>query len=84
MFACNAQFSMHWGGQCAAPNHLLDVGPGSAPKGASSGLGGGANPKSFVLYRVGKMFKSMSVFLKCAVFNASGAEVSRPQRVAMC
>ena len=42
MFACNAQFSMHWGRQCAAPNALPDAGPGGAPKGVSSGLGGGA------------------------------------------
>ena len=42
MFACNAQFSMHWGRQCAAPNALPDAWPGSAPKGASPGLGGGA------------------------------------------
>ena len=38
--------------------------------------------KFFALYRVGKMLKSVSVFLKCTVFNASGAEVSRPHRVA--
>ena len=30
------------GGQCAAPNGLPDAGPGGAPKGASPGLGGGA------------------------------------------
>ena len=42
MFACNAQFSMHWGQQCAAPDALPDTGPGGAPKGASPGLGGGA------------------------------------------
>ena len=42
MFACNAQFSMHWGRQCAAPDALPDAGPGGAPKGASPGLGGGA------------------------------------------
>ena len=43
MFACNAQFSMHWGRQCAAPNGLPHAGPGDAPKGASPGLGGGAD-----------------------------------------
>ena len=42
MFACNAQFSMHWGRQCAAPDALPDAGPGGAPKGTSPGLGGGA------------------------------------------
>ena len=42
MFGCNAQFSMHWGRQCAAPDALPDAGPGGAPKGVSSGLGGGA------------------------------------------
>ena len=42
MFACNAQFSMHRGRQCAAPNALPDAGPGGAPKGALPGLGGGA------------------------------------------
>ena len=42
MFACNAQFSMHWGWQCAAPDALPDAGLGAAPKGASPGLGGGA------------------------------------------
>ena len=34
---------MHWGCQCAAPNELLDVGPGDAPEGALLGLGGGVN-----------------------------------------
>ena len=43
MFACNAQFSMQGGQQCAAPNQLPDAGPGGAPKGASPGLGGGLN-----------------------------------------
>ena len=33
---------MHRGRQCAAPNGLPDAGPGGAPKGASPGLGGGA------------------------------------------
>ena len=33
---------MHRGRQCAAPDALLDVGPGGAPKGASPGLGEGA------------------------------------------
>ena len=37
--------SMHWGWQYAAPNHLPDAGSGGAPKGASPGLGGGANVK---------------------------------------
>ena len=34
---------MHRGRQCAAPNGLPDAGPGGAPKGASLGLGGGAD-----------------------------------------
>ena len=34
---------MHWGWQCAAPDALPDVGLGGVPKGASSGLGGGAD-----------------------------------------
>ena len=42
-FAENAWFSMHQGWQCAAPNQLPDVGPGSTPKGVSPGLGGGLN-----------------------------------------
>ena len=33
---------MHWGRQCAAPDALQDAGPGGAPKGMSSSLGGGA------------------------------------------
>ena len=45
MFACNAQFSMHGGRQCAAPDAFPDAGPGGAPKGATPALGGGA--KSF-------------------------------------
>ena len=44
MFACNAQFSMHRGRQCAAPDALPDAGPGDTLKGASPGLGGGADP----------------------------------------
>ena len=43
MFVCNAQFSMHWGRQCAAPDALPDAWPGGAPKGVSLGLGGGLN-----------------------------------------
>ena len=43
MFACNAQFSMYRGRQCAAPNQLPDAGPGGALKGESPGLGGGLN-----------------------------------------
>ena len=34
---------MHRRRQCAAPNQLLDAGPGGAPKGASPSLGGGLN-----------------------------------------
>ena len=41
-FCLQCQFSMHRGRQCAAPNGLPDAGPGGAPKGASPGLGGGA------------------------------------------
>ena len=36
----------------------------------------------FVLHRVGKMLKSIKIYLKCPVFNALGAAVSRPQSVA--
>ena len=36
-------FQMHRGWQCATPNGLPDAGPGGAPKGASPGLGGGAD-----------------------------------------
>ena len=41
---------MHRGRQCAASNALPDAGPGGAPKGASPGLGGGAD--SLFLCRV--------------------------------
>ena len=140
MFAWNAQFSMHWGQQCAAPNHLPDAGPGGVPKGASPGLGGGSNAifcvvscwqnvkicecflkmRGFhcigggsvppppncrtlgrvmhrnahhlalveapilllVSFRVGKTLKSMNVCLECPVFNAFGAVVCRPQSLA--
>ena len=34
---------MHWGWQCAAPNHLPDAGLGGVLKGALPGLGKGAN-----------------------------------------
>ena len=34
---------MDWGRQCTAPTELPDAGPGDAPKGASPGLGEGAN-----------------------------------------
>ena len=44
MFAWNAQFLMHWGQQGAAPNALPHAGPGGALKGASPGLGRGADP----------------------------------------
>ena len=39
----NAQFSLHWGRCCTAPNELPNAGPGDVPKGASPGLGGGFN-----------------------------------------
>ena len=39
----NAQFSLHWGRCCTAPNELPNAGPGDVPKGASPGLGGGLN-----------------------------------------
>ena len=45
MFAWNAQFSVHWGWQCATPNQLPDAGTGGTPKSVSLGLGGGANVK---------------------------------------
>ena len=57
------------------------AGPGDAPKGASLGLGGRANP-FFVLYHIGKMLESMKICLKCPVFNALGAVVCRPQSLA--
>ena len=38
--------------------------------------------KFFVSYHVGKMLKSMSVFLKCEVFIALAAAVYRPHRIA--
>ena len=42
---------MHLGRQCAAPDALLDAGPGGTPKGASPSLGGGTEPFfSVVLY----------------------------------
>ena len=72
---------MHWGRQCAAPNHLPDTGPGDAPNGASPGLGRGANVK-FLCRIVLAYVKICECFLKCVVFNASGAEVSRPHRIA--
>ena len=82
MFACNAQFSMHWGRQCATPDALPDAGSGDAPKGASPGHGGGVIANFLVSFRVGKMLLSVNVCLKCPVFNASGAAVCRPQSVA--
>ena len=42
-FASIAQFSMHWGWQCAIPNELPDARPGDAPKAALLGLGGGVH-----------------------------------------
>ena len=81
MFACNAQFSMHRGRQCAAPNGLPNAGSGNAPNGVSPGLAAGANVK-FYAASCWQNVKICECFLKCAVFNASGAEVSRPHRVA--
>ena len=81
MFAWNAQFSMHRGRQCAAPNQLPDAGLGGAPKGASPGLGGGAD-SLFLSYCVSKTLKSVNVCLQCPVFNALGAVVCRPQWLA--
>ena len=83
MFSCNAQFSMHWGRQCAAPNHLLDAGPGGAPKGALSGLDGGANSFFSVSYCVGKTLKSVNLCLQCPVFNALGAAHRKARRLAL-
>ena len=81
MFACNAQFSMHRGRQCAAPNALPDAGPGGAPKGASPGLGGGADP-FFCVVLCWQNAKSVNVCLQRPVFNALGAAVCRPQCLA--
>ena len=49
-FALIARFSMHWGQQCAAPNELLDAGPGNAPKGASPGIGIGVHECFFLVF----------------------------------
>ena len=70
MFACNAQFSMHWGRQCASPDALPDAGPGDAPNLFS------------LSYCVGKRLKSVNVCLQRPVFNASGPAVCRPQWLA--
>ena len=73
MFACNAQFSMHWGRKCAAPDALPDAGPGSAPKGASPGLGGGLNA-IFCLVSgassVGKRVAGVKQVWQCSVLLA--------------
>ena len=82
MFAWNAQFSIHRGWLCAAPNALPDAGLGGAPKGTSPGLGGGAD--SFFLFRahyVGKTLKSVNVCLQCPVFNASRLEMASELRL---
>ena len=81
MFAWNAQFSMHWGRQCAAPNALPDAGPG----GAERRVAWPWRRRRFFFslsYCVGKTLKSVNVCLQCPVFNASGAAVCRPQSVA--
>ena len=73
MFAWNAQFSMHWGRQCAAPDALPDAGPGGAPKGASPGLGGGLNA-IFCLVSgascVGKRVAGVKQVWQCSVLLA--------------
>ena len=73
MFACNAQFSMHRGRQCAAPNGLLDAGPGGTPKGASPGPGGGLNA-FFCLVSgalcVGKRVAGVKQVWQCSVLLA--------------
>ena len=75
MFACNAQFSMHRGRQCAAPNELAtDAGPGGAPKGASPGLAGGATAIFFLCrIPVAKRLKSVNVCLQMPNFQCIGA-----------
>ena len=73
MFACNAQFSMHRGQQCATPNQLLDVGPGGTPKGASPGLGGGLNAIFFLVSGascVGKRVAGVKHVWQCNVLLA--------------
>ena len=78
MFACNGQFSMHRGRQCATTYGLLDAGPGGVPKGASPGLGGGANPLFLCRIVLAKRINYVNVCLECPVFNASGVAVCRP------
>ena len=73
MFACNAQFSMHRGRQCAAPDALLDAGPGAAPKGASPGLGGGLNAIFCLVlgaWCVGKRVAGVKQVWQCSVLLA--------------
>ena len=73
MFAWNAQFSMHRGRQCAAPNGLPDAGPGGAPKGALPTLGGGLNA-IFCLVpgpsSVGKRVAGVKQVWQCSVLLA--------------
>ena len=68
MFACNAQFSMRQGWQCAAPNGLPDAGLGGAPKGASLGLGGRAEPLFFFRIAFAKR-KNLCMFACNAQFS---------------
>ena len=72
MFAWNAQFSMHRGRQCAAPDALPDAGPGSAPKGASPGLGGGAE-SFFSIVLCWQNFKMCECLLATPSFQCIGA-----------
>ena len=73
MFAWNAQFSMHWGRQCAAPNQLPDAGPGGAPRGASPGLGRGLNAIFCLVLGascVGKCVAGVKQVWQCSVLLA--------------
>ena len=72
MFACNAQFPMHWGRQCSTPNQLPDAGPGGAPKGASPGLGGGAD-SLFSVVLCWQNFKICECLLAMPSFQCIGA-----------
>ena len=73
MLAWNAQFLMHGGWQCAAPNALLDAGPGGTAKAASPGPGRGLNA-IFCLVSgassVGKCVAGVKQVWQCSVLLA--------------
>ena len=70
------------GAAVCRPNALPDAGPGDTPKGASPGLGGGADPFFLLPYCVDKTLKSVNFCLQRPTFNALGAAVCRPQSLA--